>query len=113
MPQSQVTLAPERVEVVVGDAAVQVCVEVVQILGLAGVDVARDVEVVVVGGAGDLVHRHHAGVTGQLGLLVEHVHDLVDVLRAQAVLVAVLEETLARVDHEDAGTGVGVLLVDD
>ncbi len=35
-----------------------------------------------------------------------------DVLAAQAVLVAVLEEALARVDHEDAGAGVGVLLVD-
>ena len=36
-----------------------------------------------------------------------------DVLSAQAVLVAVLEEALARVDHEDAGTGGGVLLVND
>jgi hypothetical protein len=33
-------LCPQRVEVALGDAAVQVCVEVLQILGLGGVDVA-------------------------------------------------------------------------
>jgi hypothetical protein len=39
----------QGVDVAVGDAAVEVGVQVVQVLGLAGVDVARDVEVVVVG----------------------------------------------------------------
>jgi hypothetical protein len=36
---------------------------------------------------------------------------LVDVLLAQAVLVAVLDEALAGVDHEDALAGGGVFLV--
>ena len=36
-----------------------------------------------------------------------------DVLGAQPVLVAVLHEALAGVDHEDAGAGVGILLVDN
>jgi hypothetical protein len=38
----------ECIEVSVRDAAVQVGVEVLKVLGLGGVDVARDVEVVVV-----------------------------------------------------------------
>ena len=36
-----------------------------------------------------------------------------DVLGAQAVLVAILAEAPTGVDHEDAAAGVGVLLVDD
>ena len=43
----------------------------------------------------------------------EDVHDLVDVLGAQAVLGAVLHEAAAGVDHEDALAGLRVLLVDD
>jgi hypothetical protein len=36
----------------------------------------------------------------------------VDVLRAQAILVAVLDEAAARIDHEHTVAGGGVLLVD-
>ena len=36
-----------------------------------------------------------------------------DILCAQAVLVTVLEEALARIDHEDAGACMGAFLVDD
>ena len=50
---------------------------------------------------------------GDFELPVEDVDDLVDVLRAQAVLGAVLHEAAAGVDHEDALAGLGVLLVDD
>ncbi len=50
---------------------------------------------------------------GHFELPVEDIDDLVDVLRAQAVLGAVLHEAAAGVDHEDALAGVGVLLVDD
>ena len=50
---------------------------------------------------------------GNLQPLVEDVHDLVDVHRAQAVLVAVFHIARAGVDHENASAGVGVFLVDD
>ena len=46
-------------------------------------------------------------------LLVEDIHNFVNILGAQAVLVAVLEEVLAGVNHEDAGASVGILLVND
>ena len=48
----------------VRDATKQVGGQVVQVFGLAGVDVATDVEVVVVGLAGDFGQRHHAGISG-------------------------------------------------
>ena len=48
-----------------------------EILGLGGVDVAGDVEVVVVGLAGDLLDRHQATVPLDLLLAVEGVDDLV------------------------------------
>ena len=60
---------------------------------------------------GDLSHGHHAGIPGQLDLVVEHVHYLVDVLGAQAVLVAVLHEALAGINHEYAAPGGGILLI--
>ena len=87
--------------------------EILNVFWLGGVDIARDVEVVVVLRVRDLGQRHHARVAVDLGLLVEDVDDLVDVLAAQAVLVAVLDEALGGVDHEHAGAPGGVLLVED
>ena len=43
---------------------------------------------------------------------VECVYDLVDVLLAQAILVAVLDEALGGVDHEHAFAGGGILLIE-
>ena len=63
-------------------------------------------------GIADFRQRHHAGVARHLDLAGEDVHDAVDVLGAQAILVAVLDEALRGVHHEDALAGVGVLLVE-
>ena len=94
-----------------GDTAFEVGAEVVQVFWFRRVDIARDVEVVVVGG--DVAQGHHAAVARQFDLLGEHVDDLVDVLAAQAVFVAILHVALAGIDHKDAFAGVGVFLVDD
>ena len=88
-------------------------VKVVQIFRFASVDVARDVEDAIVGRVGNFGYRHHAGVAVQFGLLVEDIHDLVEILSPQSVLVAVLEEVLAGVNHEDAGASVSILLVNN
>jgi len=61
----------------------------------------------------DLLEGDHACVFQNVEPLVEHVHDLVDVHAAQAVLGAVLHEAAAGVDHEDALAGLGFILVDD
>jgi hypothetical protein len=42
----------------------------------------------------------------------EHIDDRVNVLGAEAVLGAILQEAPARIDHKDALAGVGVLFVD-
>ena len=88
-------------------------VEVVQVFRFAGIDVARNVQIIVVRRTGDLSYRHHTRITRHLGLPVEHIDDPVDVLGAQAILVAVLEKALARVNHEDAGAGLGIFLIKD
>ena len=85
--------------------------DVLHVLGLLAVDVARDVEVELV--PLDLVEAHHARVLRDLQPPGEDIHDLVDVLLAQAVLGAVLHETRAGIHHEDALAGVGILLVHD
>ena len=108
-----IPIGSELVEIAVGNAAVQMRVEIVQVFRLAGINVARDVQIIVVSRTSDLSHRHHAGITRQLSLPVEHIDDLVDVLCAQAILIAVLEEALARVDHEDTAAGAGVLFIED
>lgn len=60
----------------------------------------------------DLGKGHHACVARQGRLPFEHVHDLMDVLAAQTVFVAVFHKAFTGVDHEDAGAGLGMLLVD-
>ena len=87
-------------------------VNVLQVLRLGAVDVARDVEVEVVLRVADLGQRHHARIPWDFELPVEGIHDLVDVLGAEAVLVAVFHEALGGVDHEDALAGMGVFLVE-
>ena len=103
----------EGVEIALGDAAAQVGGEVLDVLGLGAVDVAGQVEIVVVFRIGDFRDRDHAGIAGDIALAGEGVHDAVDVLLAEAVLGAVFPKALAGINHEDAFAGLGMLLVDD
>lgn len=50
---------------------------------------------------------------GHVGLLGEHIHDLMKVLLAQPVLGSVFHVAAAGVHHEDAFARLGILLVDD
>ena len=103
----------KRIKVVLRDAAAQMAVDVLQILRLSAVDVAREVEIVVVLWVGDFLDGYHAGVARiALILPVEGVHDLMDVLFAEAVFRAVLHEALRGVDHKDALAGGSVFLVE-
>jgi hypothetical protein len=83
--------------------------DVLQVFRFGAVDVARQVEVEGIGL--DLGQGHHARVLGDLHLPVEGVHDLVDVLSAEAVLVAILHEGFAGIDHEDAAAARRACLV--
>ena len=101
----------ERVNVAVRDAAVEMGVDVLNVLRFGAVDVAREVEVEVVLRVTDLGERDHAGVAGDFELAGEGVHDPVDVLGAEPVLVAVLDEALGGIDHEDALASMSMFLV--
>jgi 5-hydroxyisourate hydrolase-like protein (transthyretin family) len=90
-------IASEVVNIAFRDAAAQVAVNVLEVLRLGAVNVAGEVEVIVVLPVGDFFNRHHAGVARDIDLLEEGVHDLVDVLLTQAVFVAVLDEALGSV----------------
>ena len=103
----------EGIQIALGDAAAQVAVDVLQILRLGAVDVAREVEVEVVLRVGNFRERHHACVARIAFILAgKGVDDLVEVLLAEAVLRAVLFKTLGRINHEDALAGGGVFLVE-
>src|SRR5579872_816506 len=104
-------IVSKRVDVAIWDAAVQVRVEVLEVLRFGGVDVPRNVEIVIVSGVRDLRHRYDARVSWHLDLPVEDVHNSVDVLRTQTIFVSVLQEAFARVDHENAGARMRVLLI--
>src|SRR5258707_1041384 len=103
----------KRIDIGLRDAAAQMAVDVLQILRLSAVNVAREVEVVVVLWVSDFLDGYHAGVARiALILPAEGVHDLVDVLFAEAVFRAVLHEALGGVDHKDTLAGGGVFLVE-
>ena len=54
----------ECVDIGVRDAAVEVCAKVMQVFGFTGIDIARDIKVIVVGRVGNFRDWHHAGVAG-------------------------------------------------
>lgn len=108
-----IALVLSPINITAGNASSKMGVEIVEVFRFRGVDIARDVEVEIVGWAGNFRYGNHARIARQLRLLVEHIHDLVNVLRAEPVLVTVLDEACAAINHEDASTRVGVLLVNN
>ncbi len=88
-------------------------VNVLYVLRLGAVNVARQVQVVSVLRVGDLINGDHACVAPIRAVHAgEGVHDAVNVLLAQTVLVAVLDEALAGINHKDALAGGSVFLVE-
>ena len=84
---------------------------VVQVFGLCAVNVAWDIEVVVVGL--NFNYTYHARIFRQFDLLVEDIYDLVNISMTQTVLVAILYKTLAGINHEDTTASCGVFLVEN
>ncbi len=86
---------------------------ILHILGRLTVDIARQVEVELV--LLDLLEGDHLRIFIDLQPLVEDIHDLVNILGAQAVLGTILDETAAGVDHENSvgARYIAPLLVND
>ena len=96
-------------EIVIGNPPVEMSKEVLPHFIIRRVDVSRKIQVVVIGinfGQGN-----HAGVPRYLLTFMEDIHGLLDILLAQTVLRAVLDEAFAGVDHENTIPGGGVFLV--
>src|SRR5208282_6619761 len=87
-------------------------IDVLEVLRLGAINVARQVHVKVILRITDLSKRYHPRVLWNFSLPIESVDDLVNVLLPQAVFVAVLEEAPARIDNKDTFAGGGVLLVE-
>lgn len=102
-------LIVQAIHIALGDAAQQVSRQVLNIFLFLGVDVAGDVEVELI--FLDFGVWRQAGISGNLQLLSEYIDDLVDVLLAQPVFVAVLHEPPAGVDHKNRAAGAGIFLV--
>jgi hypothetical protein len=98
-------------DIPVRDAALQVARDILEVFGLLAVEVSREVEIKVI--FFYFLDGNHSRKFGEFKLPVEDVHNLVNVLRAQAVFGAVFHEAAAGVNHEDALPGLGVLLVDN
>ena len=77
----------------VGNASLEVCTQIVDVLRRAGINVAWNVHVKLVLHR-DLFEWHKPRISIHVDLVAEGVDDLVDVLRAEAVFVAVFHETL-------------------
>ena len=104
-------VAPQGIDISLGDAAAQVAKDVLNILRLGAVDVARQVEVEVVLRVADLVEADHTRVTWHIEHARIGIDDLVDVLVAQAVFRAVFDEAFGGIDHENAFARGGVLFI--
>jgi hypothetical protein len=96
-----VPVGGERVEVPIGNPAVEMGIEVLHVLGRAAFDVTRDVEVEVVAWSFDLRQRHQPRVAVDLDPPGKDVDDFVDVAGAEPVLGAVLDEVLGGIEEKE------------
>ena len=87
-------------------------IDILQVLRFGAVDVAWKVEVEVVFRVGNLCKGDHAGIVRSVSLPGKGIDDAVDVLLAQAVLVAILDKSLAGINHENTPASSGILLVE-
>ena len=110
--RNNLPIAGERINVTVWDPATKMSVNILHVLRLGAVDVAREVEVVVVLRTGDFADGHKARVARDFDLLCERINNLVDVLLTKAVLVAIFDEAFGGVDHKDALPSGGAFLID-
>ena len=94
---------------VVGMSPSKMGFDVLDIFGFLIVDITGEIQVIIV--FLDFGDRHHATVFLHLDLFIEHVHNSVDVLLAEAVLVPVFNKALRGVDHENAFAAFGIFFV--
>ena len=80
-------------------------------LGVSGLDVARDIQVVII--PLNFAPSHHTTVVRDRLLRLPSIDNALDVLLAQAILSSILHIAILCVDEEDALTAIFTLLIDD
>ena len=84
---------------------------ILNILGLLTINVARDIEVEII--LLDLGDRDHARVCRHLKLRGEDINNLVNILGAQPILGAILDKARTGINHKDTRAREGVLLINN
>ena len=100
------------VNVAQGNASEQVAIDKLHIFRLGAVDVAWEIEIEAVFRIGYFVNRHKTGVARNVVLTGKGVYNLVDILLAKTIFVAIFDKAFRSVYHEDAFAGGGILLVE-
>ena len=100
------------IDILLRNAAEQVCPDVLYVFGFLRIDIAGQIEVELIFML-DLVQRDHTAVPLYLKAVVEDIYDLAYVLCSQTVLVPVLHKVLAGIDHKDTLAAGGMLFVYD
>jgi hypothetical protein len=85
--------------------------DVMLYLRIPGVDVARDIQVVII--LLDFAPSHHTAVVRDRLLRLPSIYNALDILLARAVLSSILHIAILCVDEEDTLMAILTLLIDD
>ena len=102
----------EGIQIAFRNAAAQMGGDVLEILRLAAVDVARQVEIIVILRVADLGHGYQPRIPGDFHLAGKSVDDAVNILLAQAVFLAILAKAFGCIDHKDGSAAGGLGLIE-
>ena len=101
----------ECLDIAIGDTTQQMRSDIVQIFRLGTVDIARNIQIVRI--LLNLGHTDHTRILRQIELAIEHIHNLMYILVAQTILVAILHIAFTGIDHKDTRASRSILLVQD
>jgi len=102
-------ISVQSIQIAFRNTTTQMPFNVLDVLCFRGVDVAGDIKVEIV--LFNLLHTDHSRVFGQFQSPFENIDDLMDVLSTKPILVPVLQESFAGINHENAFANVCILFV--
>ena len=105
-------ISGKLLHIVLGYAAMQVCIDVLTYFSIGRLDVPWNIQVVIVCLNGVLTaDRHKLGIMRHIMTSIPCVHNALDILLAQAVFVAVFHKSVFGIDKENAFAVGSTLLV--
>jgi len=76
------------------------------------VDITRNIEIKLILFL-NLLSCNHTRIFRYFKLPVEHINNLINILLSQAILIAIFNESLVRINHKDTSATLSILLVDN